>query len=422
LEDDKATLKVRISPIRGSEAYPVTMAKIAKDIYNFRTPIGWNLGDRKVDMLDNQAGRDYVGLYVNNRDGSCVLALQVSGSWALNHDNWVKKGLSQFASDPRAGAFAKGLDDCGGYRMAKGFGDKLFEIMETADWRIKIQKQVKDMCSGSVTAVGHSLGGTLATILTACANDPEENRYTKHLGFQVKGLYTIGAAAVSKEAIWNKTEGNPEKTCLEGLRIFSASLSGYDPIAYFMQATGFAHPHMPAERIWEDDSVVHRKSFGCGSDIAVSGSKIDPLTKPKTSAHNSFVYARKLAIAYKNEDFTWVPTLAPTLKQATLTTAKPTTPSPTLALTLKPATPTTAEPITPSPTLAPTLKPATPTTAESITPSTPIPAVPTDALTDAPTASPPTDEPTEKPSEETASTPEHEPTRRPTECWQKGVP
>jgi hypothetical protein len=189
-----ATLKVGIKPMPGPEEMPVTMAKLAYAIYSpENSPVGdWDLGDRHVEIKSffevDAVSNDKAGLYVNRKDGSCAIAF--SGSDDLF--DWIQD------------ADIRTTTGCGYKDLHNGFYGELLNYVKSPAWKTKIQEYAMKKCT-HITAVGHSLGGAVASLLTACASDPQRNEVTDYLGFQVNALYTVGAPGVVKSILWNRT-------------------------------------------------------------------------------------------------------------------------------------------------------------------------------------------------------------------------
>ena len=121
--------------------------------------------------------------------------------------------------------------------------DLLNHTNYTNIWKPLLTGETGDNCSGGIYIAGHSLGGAQASLLAACANNPNS---TLQLGYEVAGLYTFGAFAPSKPAlrnmIWKKQE--QADGCFAGARYYNQDSGNYDVVPGTTTIVGFEHPQV----------------------------------------------------------------------------------------------------------------------------------------------------------------------------------
>lgn len=142
-------------------------------------------------------------------------------------------------------------DICGMGRVHLGFFRELVQMTQEPGFQSTLVPYLANQCT-TVFAVGHSLGGAVASLFSSIVN----NGYNCPLipstlspGFTIAKLYTVGAPAVSKDQI---TDANG--ACFGGKRIFNEDngiLNPVDPVARVMQKINFLHPMIEPVRMRE---------------------------------------------------------------------------------------------------------------------------------------------------------------------------
>lgn len=175
---------------------------------------------------------------------TCAVAFSGSDDWA----DW----LNNFRFDT--------VSMCGAPGVHRGFVAEASNILTSPEWR-PIASFLAASC-GTTYAVGHSLGGAIATILTYCAGQNALGQYGAT--FSVDGLYTYGAPAVSAPALTN-TSGS----CFAGNRFYTMDSLSYDPVPYLATVPGYLHPKLEAQMIAVDAQyVVSSTSSSCSASAS----------------------------------------------------------------------------------------------------------------------------------------------------------
>jgi len=221
-------------------------AVIAEAIYTSRGVPGWNL----THMNDDD--KDHVGLY--KRDSTCVVAFSGSNGLADWMDNFKLTTTHQ----------------CG-FDFHKGFYESLVMTLAKPTWT-DIANVLRGSTCEEVVLTGHSLGGAMASILAACANQNGglEVSFPSFPAFTVDKLYTAGAPGISKQRI-----GNPYKidNCFSGMRVVNRDEGSYDPVPWLLGLLGFHHPTLEVTRLmaqstwwapWRKRKVT-KQSYSCTS-------------------------------------------------------------------------------------------------------------------------------------------------------------
>lgn len=132
-----------------------------------------------------------------------------------------------------------------------------------------------------VIAVGHSLGGSLALLMAACANRPDSDaaisKKVNLTHFKVHELFTFGACGVAEEFITNHMESQPHH-CFPGARFYMEKYSRkrrhyIDPIpnlGSFRPVSRVRHPKTDVFALTESvgENIVYREVFRCNTSVA----------------------------------------------------------------------------------------------------------------------------------------------------------
>jgi len=138
-----------------------------------------------------------------------------------------------------------------------------------------------------VIAVGHSLGGSMADLMAACANRPDSevaiSKKVSQINFKVHELYTFGACGVTGEFITNHMESSQPHHCFSGARFYLEKYSRrgvhyIDPIpniGSFRPSTHLRHPKMDVVAVTEyiggknkERDVKYNVRFHCNTSVA----------------------------------------------------------------------------------------------------------------------------------------------------------
>eukprot|EP00929_Paragymnodinium_shiwhaense_P102268 TRINITY_DN65460_c0_g1_i1.p2 TRINITY_DN65460_c0_g1~~TRINITY_DN65460_c0_g1_i1.p2 ORF type:complete len:520 (-),score=115.96 TRINITY_DN65460_c0_g1_i1:85-1644(-) len=240
-------------------------------------PKGWEL----IMYRTLSHERDHMALY-RSCTGRCAIAF--TGT----------KNIWDVATDLKI--WRMDLPECGIESVHSGFARKTRLIL--AHLR-KDQEFVdylrSDNCEAGVASVGFSLGGALATLLAACANDAEkEHGNASHL-FKVDFLYTFGTPKISSVQITNPLSRNG---CFHGVRFWTKSTSTWDPVPSLPNSL-YMHPRVASVRLTKK---IHfnglryefTQSRPCDSkDAASSPYWVVPIYYNKR-LHKGWKYARNL--------------------------------------------------------------------------------------------------------------------------------
>jgi len=257
----KGHLTIMLECVPGQATSPehmeVTMAKIAADVYDVNKKGHKSQGLDYWDLVQSfRRYGDNVAVYQKGKE--CTLAFTGSGL-----DDLVTNLV-----------FVTTQTTACGYELHRGYWNEVKRLVfGTTEWPGMMQPFLaSDNCTGGIYVVGHSLGGAVAEIFTACVNQKE--RWLKGKGFKVKEVYTIGALAVAKTAL-EQPDG-----CLKGARIYDEDGEKcdplqFDPAPYLSQLAGarLVHPKLKAVQLKKTSSGVEKREFDCQSEEAINGDK-----------------------------------------------------------------------------------------------------------------------------------------------------
>lgn len=109
---------------------------------------------------------DVSNLIMNQNTGICILSFEGSDSpndWAHNFN----KNKTEFC----------GLQQ----KVHEGFSKELMQVVGNRRWQTIIRPKLKEC--GEVQVVGHSLGGSMASLFAACANNPNSGSDYGEIGW-----------------------------------------------------------------------------------------------------------------------------------------------------------------------------------------------------------------------------------------------
>lgn len=273
------------------------MAWLANAVYKFRTPIaGWELAEQ-LQLQSCAAGEtDNFAIYRHAAANECVLAIAGTDSATDMLDNF----------DGRAVA------DCGFPDIHSGYMSEVNDLLKACHFQTNFVPLLNSSnCSGGITVTGHSLGGGVASVFAACANNP-----AKPFTFHVNKLWTFGAPAVSSHPLHN---GIATDGCFAGGRIWNQDTLTIDPIPGLSRGLNFFHPRLEATRLYEKASVSGTKSYDATSQSCgtwQSYEKPNPTDGvPYPILHLMTAYAARTRDKYTGAAFT-SPTVPPTATAA----------------------------------------------------------------------------------------------------------
>lgn len=250
------------------------MATLADYVYDFTSPAGpWVLNKSWDQASKIFKGKDQVAIYQNGNQ--CAIAFAGTDDVSDLSDDFdvrVKKAC--------------------GYSFHRGFYDEFQNFLSGDAWSSKFQPYLKsDACSGGIIAVGHSLGGALASVLATCANAPG-NPLGDQLGFLIKSLYTIGAPALAKSSPRN---GQTESGCFDGIRFFNEDSRTFDPVSYALAMVGFEHPRVKAVQLHSNsDDILSFNTYSCKSKEARFNSDEPGWQFPSPRDHSAKTYISRI--------------------------------------------------------------------------------------------------------------------------------
>jgi len=183
---------------------------------------------------------------------------------------------------------------CGGFWIHTGFRKELRRLTSAKEWP-KVQETLSGSeCSAGIYAVGHSLGGAMASVFTACVN--AQAGYFEGNPFRVKELYSFGAPLVSFRHPLAEANGQ----CLKGARFYNEDEDeGHshhrwiDPVVTLPPLLGWFHPKLKAIRLTQVDGEYEEEEFACDSREATSPSLFLSDWK-KVSLHNIQDYIKRV--------------------------------------------------------------------------------------------------------------------------------
>lgn len=206
------------------------MAWLASGVYSFRTTIaGWTLAAHAQLISRWTKETDNFALYRYENGNQCAIAVAGTNSASDMLDNFdgvVTQGCG--FSDVHSGYMSE-VDDL---LVSCEFQDDFLPILNSSN------------CRGGIHITGHSLGGGVASVLAACAN----NR-AKPYGFIVDKLWTFGAPGVSKKPLTNSLAGNG---CFQGGRFWNQDALTMDPIPALSRGLNFVHPMLRGTRLMSE--------------------------------------------------------------------------------------------------------------------------------------------------------------------------
>lgn len=152
-------------------------------------------GYKFVRGFNQSAGTDwdYMGWW--EKDGNCMFTFQGSDDNADFANNWDPTPITMW-----------GIEG-----IHRGLVTELNGLVSQINFAAVNQK-----CTGSVTVVGHSLGGGLAQLFSLAANS---NKNGLDADLTVDALYTFGAMSVGEE---NEANDKAADGCFEGQQFFNA--------------------------------------------------------------------------------------------------------------------------------------------------------------------------------------------------------
>lgn len=226
------SLKVDVKCL-GGESRETGMVGIAVDVQNGEKTEGKaGLWDIKYKFKGGPQQSDFFGVYTKGNE--CTVAFS--------------------GTNDKADAFSNvqivTLNKCGA-KIHRGFFKEMEGIMQSPDWKTKVEPFLARSCSGGVSAAGHSLGGAIASIFAACVNRKEN--FIQGNKFTIKELWTIGAPAASKQPLEDKTQ---KSGCFNGARIYNDDGREYDIVPYITNNVGFVHPHLKSVRLDKKGAVL----------------------------------------------------------------------------------------------------------------------------------------------------------------------
>lgn len=217
------------------------MAWLANAVYKLRTPVaGWRL-EHFVQLRSAFSGEtDNFALYTFSAERMCALAVAGTDHAMDMQDNF----------DGRV-TYACGFDG-----IHQGYWGEVSDLLNSCEFHQDFLPTLQsETCSGGVHIVGHSLGGGVASVLAACANNP-----ARPYGFEVECLWTFGAPGVSKTPLVNSLSSSG---CFKGGRFWNQDSLSMDPIPGLSRGLNFVHPRLKATRLDEKASEFHATSYTC---------------------------------------------------------------------------------------------------------------------------------------------------------------
>lgn len=231
------------------------MSALALHIYNLSSPVlGWVLEKSwNVDHLASNSV-DHVGIY---RKRSPVQAPEASGDsekprWTCALTFSGTDDLADFLTD--IDVWTRSW--CGFPWVHQGFAGHIGNFMTGIRYP-EFRNYLRDTnnCDEIIT-VGHSLGGAIAELITACAYAEGSNE--THL-FPISATYTFGAPSIAKHQIVNRSAPDG---CLKGVRSYTEDTYSVDPVAIALFPFGFSHPKMAATRLYRRPQVGDAEHTG----------------------------------------------------------------------------------------------------------------------------------------------------------------
>mmetsp|Transcript_1656 Transcript_1656/g.4962 ORF Transcript_1656/g.4962 Transcript_1656/m.4962 type:complete len:715 (+) Transcript_1656:64-2208(+) len=215
-------------------------------VINCLTPevAGWNLvkwhdlgSQQNVECKYNE----HVGIYRREHQDVIFKASAEKPICVLTFSSFAQpmKGDLRTVATQDAGTW------CGFTLVHSGFAERIDHFMKGPESGA-FMHYLKTEC-GKVIGVGHSMGGALITLFSACANRADDEHLQMYTskplfrGVKVHGLFTFGAPGVSqkeKNAMFNVHD----EVAFNGLRIYNQDSDAVDPIACVGRANDLYHP------------------------------------------------------------------------------------------------------------------------------------------------------------------------------------
>mmetsp|Transcript_316 Transcript_316/g.875 ORF Transcript_316/g.875 Transcript_316/m.875 type:complete len:327 (+) Transcript_316:92-1072(+) len=242
-------LQVRSSTVNGyvnvaafseEEAEAVDMALLQNAAYKGSDVVGW----------EKLAGFDAVQVYA--REGVCVVAFHGTDEAADWADNILIVG---------------NVKDVCGSSIHRGFWREAAIVLGNPAWEENVMPVLTGTDCTSIYAIGHSMGGAVASILAACANHGELSAIHPNAttAMSVSKLYTYAAPAVSSTGFINPLSSDG---CWGGARYFIVDDWSFDPVPPVAVPFGFVHPHVQPVQIGMHEGALESIDWPCNSHDA----------------------------------------------------------------------------------------------------------------------------------------------------------
>merc|ERR550525_787732 len=191
------------------------MAHVAGAVWSLNGwAAGWVLGHK---MRQNGLEGDWDALGIYQQGNQCAVAFQGTND-NLDH-------IKNFDVAKTSG--------CGFDGLHRGFYSTMQKFVSDSTWTRTIKPFLKSNCAGGVHVTGHSLGGAIAAVFSACANSA-----SNPFGFRVNFLWNYAGPGVSQSPL---TNGQSSNGCFEGARFWNEDNNFVDPVAGAAGAVGFVH-------------------------------------------------------------------------------------------------------------------------------------------------------------------------------------
>jgi pimeloyl-ACP methyl ester carboxylesterase len=232
---------------------PTTMAALSDAVYSRANQVGnWHhIYGADISDVAGKAGEDLISLYKQRNRNNCALVFSGTNNirdWTNNVDAFTTMAM------------------CGHEEIHRGFATKMQGYFMSPTMKT-IGKLVNLFCNRAVNVVGHSLGGSVASIAAACLNSNTKSRDVvsipgaEELGirnFRVKGLYTVGAPGFAKHNAMSEE-------CIPGARMYNFG-DRMDAVPAAAAFLGYVHPKVMAIEL--HPAVEDSKVYRCDSEEA----------------------------------------------------------------------------------------------------------------------------------------------------------
>jgi len=264
------------------------MAWLANAVYKFRTPIaGWTLAEKLQLKSGCAQETDNFAIYHYAAGSQCVLAVAGTDSAADMFDNFDGRTVA----------------DCGFPEIIhSGYMKEVNDLLNACDFQNRFLPLLTgSQCKNGVSVVGHSLGGGVASVFSACANNP-----AKPYGFNVSKLWTFGAPAVSRPDVLHN--GLATDKCFKGGRFWNQDRLFIDPIPGLSRGLNFFHPRIGATRVREKTTMgigqgsYTAMDYACGSYQGYEFPNTADGT-PYPSLHLMSAYCERTREMYTSDSF-----------------------------------------------------------------------------------------------------------------------